>query len=650
MEKFNFESMFEKKVVEDKEVVRRVRLEDEPISIHNYSDKDSFCALLAKHTDSREAFVDMIYLLSMVQENALGAQVNKALKDIDGYYDVAVQFKKMATEERDSIIKHARDRRDSNYYAAVQKSLWDSGENSLNIGCDPIGSPVVETENEVVLSALQDVSNIVENSFYDKQLNLDNTVNAVVHCMPSRVKIDYKTQLQKRNAVDKLISQFDKGELDMELDASKFSPAKEAGATLPHTMSPKEWLGTIGSAFVRYQYGPEFMVAFRDTNTLDVRKYSGSVGDFIIYSDESNSAFDLNVHPAFYCNNFNENRIWEWREKQAILYAKVNYEIQNSSSTGNDQLRRIELYKLFQRELAESYKSSNDDVVMFSDTMPYFGRLPNDCQDAVGGAKYLLRFFKRGYSTANQVVDNPQAIHFVSNSVADSFSENEYYPITLADINSVLLVPMDLWALSKWNRHPETSSKLFSTTFGISRLRVDLSDVMLYLKLFQLSHVYEMYRAWAKGDGYDFKSHSQKLIDNLDSKNPGFKSIFGASVRNFRRKLDVLRPYLWLLPGPIVGLWIAPNVSRQGKQSAKTMQKNSGFVSQMQLYGSFDDYQDQMNEVGLAPVPRDWVFDELFDSDSSTEEENGLDSVDSIDQSFVEDLLDDDPVSPDDFY
>jgi hypothetical protein len=580
--------------------------------INTYDEKEAFCVMLSKHAQTYEQFESMLWVMSAIQDELLTGQIRRALADTRGFYEISSSYRDMNEDDKEFIIAQAKERRTRNFYAASRKEAWNEGSPAISIGTDPINKPDVEDCSEPIQLALEDMQNVVQNSYQSKKSEMKNAINSVVKCAPVREVREIQTEKQKEIFMNKLLDEFDEGKVTIKMRPDKFSPSKEAGASLPHTMESKDWLACQTSCWVSEQYGDDFMVAFRDNDAMDVRRYEGDTGDYMIFSDDSNSAFELKTHPAIYCNDFDDDDKWKWRGDQDIVLAKVNLAMKDNHQTKQSQAERASLFQIEQKARALQYVDT-DSRIKFGRDLKYFGQIPNDLSEALGGKKYMLKVYKRGFSTSLEVSDNSDYIHLVSLATAKMFGVDQYYAIMYPDLNSTLLVPRQIWELSRWNQSSRTRDNPYKSIFGMQVLESKIKDFHLYMTLYFMSHTRNMFRSWRTGKAYLFDEHNKRLLRNLKTKVENHDKLFGESLQgDTNTRFGVVRILSSMVPGAIRGLWICPKSSKQGKASIKVMKAKAGLSNQMALYSEMEYLPDELDDV---------TYDDWFQESSSIEED-----------------------------
>jgi len=587
MNKFNDNSMFE-------EVFSQSAFVEAPV-VQVATDKEAFCMLMASRSYSKQEFEDVVHMFSSFSSANMLGQFSKAIKDLDGYYDLVTSYSGVSPQYAHELLMENKRRKDHNAFHAARKMVWDAGQSAVSMTVDPKSWTPNDKDSSLVIASVSNVSKLTEHASHAKVLEMTNTVTAVVNTLPAEVVSEHVTDGSKRKLLTNIIEEFDEGVVSVPMDPKKFKVPTGAGNALPHTLSSAEYISIHCSAFIERVYGEDFIVAMRDKDAMQVSRYQGDNASYMIFNPEEGSPFNLDKHPAIYCDDY-EDGDWKWRRDQKMLMKQASLVMQKEGFSPDKQIERARIYQLLQCEKALEYKGDRDFPIEFGLEMPYFGRVKEDSRDALCGKKYLLKFYKRGYSSLQEVEDNKDYIHVVSRQNAKTADHSVYYPVMLTDLISVILVPMPLWHKSRWARLNRGNRSL-ATNVGVRLPDVDLTGVSLYMTLFQLSHTNAMLRAWKAGQVYSIKEHTAKLVTNLaKSGDKNFRLLFpvGFANGNSSDRVRFLHMFMSYSPGFLVGLWIAPATSKQGKTGTEVIKRNDGFHKMASDYGDLDDYDPQI--------------------------------------------------------
>jgi hypothetical protein len=452
-----------------------------------------------------------------------------------------------------------------------------------------------------------------------------NSYKSVLKAIPAREQAELRNDRSKIETVESMIDDFDNGVMRFNLSPDQYSPPKEPGVSLPHTLSPREWVTTTTSHLVNHLYGKEFLLGVRDKDMQDVRRCRGGPGDYFTFDDDPISAFALDVSPSLYCDRVDSDGNWLWRVAGESIKLQVNQMmIDGGYSLQNSKQREIFL-KQVQREKAEDMKGDTPNALRSVVNIPYLKVIDPDVVFLAREKKYALLLFKAGLSKLDDVYENRGYLHLVSKENAKNVEDSSYYKILYPDMNTVLLLPLVFWETSRWATTKKTSSYPYLSPYGLKLPRLDYSAIGLYLAMFQLSHTKKMFQSWGAGRSYDHAAHTKMLQEVLsNSTDRGYMSLFpsGFGGEDIAKISKYLNLFIRMFPGSVSGLWIAPALSKQGKASIKVMQRNAGYVSEVDAYdmdsetklGLSDPFQFNFEDFEIAS---DDEFESVYSETSS---------------------------------
>jgi hypothetical protein len=469
--------------------------------------------------------------------------------------------------------------------AAARKISFDECRPPINLGCDVHTRKPIENASEMMSEAIRDTNNLVLNAKIEKRELQTNAIDSVMESVPLRVSSNIQTPTDKRNFVDELVDGFTEGTLPHTLIPENYSRPKEPGIMLPHTMNPQDWLAINASKMVTDQFDGALIPCFASESIMDLAPYSHGPADYVLFSKDDRSPMHLSRNPALYCSE-GEGRDWAWRLRQPLIVAEVSLEHTRTGSNSTDQLERARMTREKQCFYADEFVTEPiNRTDYYSPDVP----LPKHLKQKFG-VEALLLFAKRGFSTANEVYDDPGVVHIVSLNVAMGIKDETFTKIMLSDFNSVILFPTIIWDRSRFVA--KNGRKKYRSSWGI-QLAVDHSKFSLYFALAQMSHTRAMFKAWDVGLPYDHQAHSAKLLSNLASGDVNFRSLFGSYAdRSATDKKRALGRLLQLVPGPVVGMWICPAQSKIGKAGIHSIQQDSRFDRDIDAFDDVDLTRD----------------------------------------------------------
>jgi hypothetical protein len=617
-------------------------LEEETLGseLESYSKKQAFCALLTPIADDKESMEGILTFMLECQSHKLVGEVPKALTNLDSYYDEVVELKEKSREELARIGQYYLDSKTQNNHAAAGIALHDHGDSSLAFGCDPKSVQVPE-EIPNLESALGDISSAVKYACHEKESKMINVKKSIVKSLPVTVKSKLKSESSINQMVDKLLDDFEEGKSRVKFNKEKFSFSKEPGVALPHTLDPKSWLATISVAAIQKLFGPSFVLAFREHSDDHISRYQ-DVNDYILIDDDEDSHMHIYTNPSLYCQDYSDNGKWMWRDLQRIIKAEVNAYLENAGEVTGSQSLRLEYLKKIKLSHARRYAPDDGGKWNTYEQHPYLLGVPEQVTSLKGnGKKFLLKFAKRGLSTAQEVMEDPSVIHFVSNNVADSISSNSHFPLLLPDLTTVMMIPILFWSMSNYVKNNGKSSS-FSSSFGLHRPKQALSSVAIYMTFYHLSHVREMFRKWVKGESYDYDSHKAFLLENLSSRDSNFLSMFGSDRSNHEILHRMVAPFI-RMAGSLRGYFVTSVVSKEGRSTMREVMQHEGFAKEMDGFDFYDGgdttslifdlVSDDVHQQRIEAYDYDYSFDDEGDGQhfqQDLDEEGVLESYNEI--------------------
>lgn len=559
-------------------------------SVHTLTSDEKFFVLMAANYGSPEAFEKFLNVYKTIVTEKLVSKVNSAIKSPHKYWNEVSAYGTMSEEELKDLFEGNKGASHSIHVKTIQRSLWNAGQPAVCIGTNPTDVSSLDALPEV-RSMFKDVSNIIKGFESEKLDVIKNVLINIVACAQNDVRDGVKTRQDRILAVKNIVSHFVTGRLPYALSSDDFKVPKEPGVALPHTLSPRDWLGTMVTALVEKEFGSEVLVVFRDGDINQVRQYRDNKFDYLLVSPDEFSAYSISNTPALYAHNrVTDDGQWEWRQTEQRVKKRVAYQLSTLGLSGQQQSVREELRMEYELEEALALKGESGTIEFIQD---YFGIVPEDIGQWMN-KKYCLRFYSRGFSKPTEVKANPQYIHVCKSSILSSLVPGEYYPITLSDLHSVVLFPMRLWNSSAYAlRAAKTNSvAAYRSAFGMRSIANSMNTVQLFMTLYQLAHVFEMYRCWSAGKAYDAKAYSDKIDEPLrTSKDKFFSQLFHARKVDLVSRGKIMDIFCPVALSPVIGMWLAPSTSALGKEGLNDVQSDNAFIRDLDAYET-QDYED----------------------------------------------------------
>lgn len=512
--------------------------------------------------ESKQEFERTLSVMSYVANLRLAAHIQKANADSDKYYAMVLEYSDVSQDERlealDKLIGVVK----VNRVDGISKVLWDVGRGAVNCGFSPTKFLTASKCGSIVSELMEDVTSLVKDVHARKVKYLDNAIKCVIATFPARQKKTLTTPAARYKAVMNLIESFNDGTITQAMASETYSGPNEAGVTLPHTLDSKEWIGASVARFMNSQYR-DSVVSFNTDDMQEVRSYNGLDSEYLFLSANPVSPFFQNNSPSIFVPG--DDDPWLWRaavlKSQGVVSLEV--ETQPQLSAHRETMLRAQLFD----EATAFARNSATDVEIVPTATNAVSKVVGDLY----AKKFVFHFFKRSYSTKAEVEEHQNYLHVVKDTIANEVSKDEFFLVGLGDSQSVILIPHELWAKSLYSRN---STGAFYTEYGYAYSTMFDSFKLLFA-LYRLSHVKNMFDSWDGSTSYDFKTHDTVLKRITSFSGSVYTKLFaGMSVE----KRDSLMSYASVITRTsLMGLWIAPGVSKTGKNTVKEIAKVSGF-------------------------------------------------------------------------
>jgi len=572
------------------------------------SNRIAFCTLMGTICDSPTNFQESIEAIFALQEKGLMGQVQSARSDPSSYWDDCLSERKSTFQEAMMAVEGSARAKQSDVLSAFQNNLWSTGSSTFEVGCsleiDSDGlTPMARTVFQNQLELIRSIRS-------HKEEDIKNARENLINCMPKLLLSKYKSESAKKDLLQELIDGVRTGYMPKGFNPSYASMPREPGCMLPHTMEPKDWLAHSVADWVDQEYGEDFVVGFRTKDTHNVRRYCPEDG-FILYSDDPEDAYSFETNPSIFCTSIEDDGSWTWRREQDLINSKVNIAVKKNQDASHEFVQAQRKY--YTLSSAETYVQERGSVEWAKDNLSFFGRFNEVLQQKMS-KKFILRFYKRGISKLNSVIENPEYIHVVGFNTATSVGNSRFFHVLLPDFNTVILMPMSFWNRSRSMRSRKGDLKQrYRTPLALEKPTGDISPYRAYIMLASLSHTYYMLECFESGEPYDAHKHTQDLLNVVSNPNT-FPVLLGSN----RSRYNSLRAIMSVLPGTRQGFYACPKISKIGRGAERNLNRTAGFDSEIsdQVFGM--DVNSDLFDFGNDTSYFDEQFeDSIYDDDSS---------------------------------
>lgn len=588
--------------------------ENDEVSSLALDSKEKYSVLIARHYKNREDYEKFLSVFEYLTTEKLIGSANRALKDVGQSWFEAEAYTGLPDDTLERMLIDGTGFDPMSFMRSAQRSLWSTGLPTMKIGED-LSDRTPYSHLRELSETLSDLSAVASGAETFKLHSSSNLFRSIITCAPNEVRKKITNRLSQLKETKEIVSQFVQGKLPYKLDLKSFKASKEPGLALPHTLSPQDWIGSSVTALMEMEFGSKLMVAFKENDCNQLRQYHGADSDYLLFSDDEESAYSISNTPAIYsCDQFDESGEWIWRSIEERVKKRVSYEVVQGGLKGQQQSHRDELSKRFELEEALSLKGESDEIAFSG--VACIAKVPRSLSKRLGKTM-CIQFWKRGYSKKTEIDENDTYVHICKNSVVSSLEAGKYYPIMLPDFQSVVLMPPHLWSLSRFmsNKDRDTPSA-YRSRLGIRSLSADMSYIQLYFTLFQLAHTFKMFECWNSGKPYDGAAYSEEILPLLQtSVDANFCSLFKGKVSKPQNRRIVLGAFSGTSIGSITGLWIAPATSKLGKAGLVDIKADNAFMSiadDLNNQGLYNP-NDQFN-ADLGGLWFDFADSEDFDS------------------------------------
>jgi hypothetical protein len=603
------------KVVERSEEIK-VEVTDEVDVVIDTIDSDvtAFCKRASRFVTSKESLRDVLDFIRFINEYKLAKQCNIASKDLDNYWLLIEEYANLSDQQVRTDVDNYVSYRDENTISAIKNVLWSEGAGNLSIGLD-IRSPVDHT-SPIIKNALDNKNKLVMDIVSKKYSEIAPVIDQIIKCVPTEDTRHLVTVDARREFVFGLVDQFIAGqEFNVRFDIKKMGSVTQAGLALPHTLSPRDWLATAVSMFIRAEFGAKTMIMFAEKGVSDVRKYDHARDAFLLFSDEEDNALHYSVSPAIHCDKYEKSPdgidVWAWRNLQKTITANVNSECLRTGdvSPANRERNR----KLISYQFARTFISSEMGNLEWDSAFPFLAVFPQSWIDKTQ-AEVAIRFFKRGYSTPQELAENSQYLHIISLNNARTMIDAGYVMIQLSDMNSVIAIPNEFWSISNFVQHGRSGG--YISNYGVQKVSSVDDPYLAFFTFFSLACTKQMLDKWQVGEVFDYERYSTDFINILKRKG-AYATLLKTNSRNLQDKLNIVAVLMQPFPGPVFGLVLAPESTKHGKSSLSSYTKNAGYDSQYEKFANNMNYGFDSDYSSLSAFRLKYHQDTGDDDDGS---------------------------------
>lgn len=555
------------------------------------SDHEILALAVARIAKNREVYEAVLNLLEEVEAYKLSGTLHKVSLDRDTFW---VQIEKrcsLSSDEIDELLSGGSINDGLKFLQILKKYLHDNAMSVLPItygmkytGLDP-----------VLVGMFENPTKISKGIVLQKESEMKNFCKKFMKTLDERVAQRLTSDSLLLTYVRQVCGNIFNSQFDLKLNPSKYRTPKEAGISMPHTFSSKDWLSGSVSAFIDKQFGGKMVTCFYEEDFSGIRPYHGVFSDYMIVSSDKQSAYHLTTSPALFVAE-KSNSIWEWRQIQQSLKLQIAGQVRAENVKGmkSDIVRAL---FIAEKEAIEEYMVANESVDITEMSLLTSGCLTAITEDFAalfGGSKeVIIQFFKRGYSKKQEVEDNDDVVHIVKASIAEQFSGDDFFPVALPDFQSVILFPMDIWRLSK--QYKKKTQRLLNTSYGHRFIKGDTAySIALVYNLLQATLTFRMLDNIHTSEYVleEDAEHLKSLL--LQGHLNGLLDLLPFNTRKARLKF--VDSTFHFIPGIITGIFVCPQSSRKGKDEMNDLIERAGMEK---IIDQFDGEDDEDVEIDL---------------------------------------------------
>jgi len=552
-------------------------------SLTVFSKKDAACMVLGQICKDTESFSTFLDVFTEIEFHSLSGIIHQMGRSPDEYWRLVEAYGDLSFSEMQSKL---RGNMESDILAPIktlQRFAWKSGTGLIQLGFDP-NSFSDQIKHPKVKEAFVSSSDIIGAMIAEKEILLVNAAKKLVKMLPDREVRDLKSNSDFVEKAKSIVRDFSSGKMAHHINIEDFRLAKEPFIAISTTLPPKEALAVSVVHLVKELFTDAIIVAFAENDVAHISRYTGGDDDFVLFSLDDSSAYSLDTNPSLFCQSEHDGE-WEWRFVERVVKSTIKDVLVKENTTGQHQSLRASLKFKLEREHAQKYTSAEeygapDDLC--------FHKVSETLAQAFPTKKYIMKFFKRGYSTFDEVSSKPEFVHICKSSVAAGFS-SDYYSVLLSDCQSVVLFPLQLWKISTFYRSSQDAKALFLSANGMTKIS-DPDPVMIwYFSMFQLSHTFYMLDCWREGKAYEHVKYSQSLIETtIISPTKSLSKLYKGVMADSSRRIRLVQRFYPFMTSSVSGAFIVPFTSKIGKRGTDSVNAGTEFERQVLNSGFYD--------------------------------------------------------------
>jgi hypothetical protein len=586
-----------------------------------FSKRDAACMILGQICKDSETFSTFLDVFAEIEFFSLSGIIHQMVRSPDEYWRLVDAYSDLSFSEMQSKLRGNMENDVLAPIKTLQRFAWKSGTGLIQLGVDPEGFSD-QIKHPKVREAFTSSSDIIGAMITEKEILLVNAAKKLVKMLPDREVRNLKNNNDFVDKAKSIVRDFSSGKMTHHINIEDFRLAKEPFIAISTTLPPKEALAVSVVHLVKELFTDATIVAFAENDVAHISRYRGGDDDFVLFSLDESSAYSLDTNPSLFCQTERDGE-WEWRYVERLIKSEIKDSLVKENATGQLQSLRATMKSSLEREHAERFVDP-DEYGALNELC--FHKVSETLAHSFPMKKYVMKFFKRGYSTFDEVSSNPEFVHICKSSVATGFN-SDYYSVLLSDCQSVVLFPLKLWKISTFYRNSQDPKALFLSANGMTKIS-DPDPVMIwYFSMFQLSHTFYMLDSWREGKIYDQVQHSKSLIETtIISPTKSLSKLYKGVMADPARRIKLVQRFYPFITSSVSGAFIVPFTSKIGKRGTDSVNAGTEFERQV-LESSF------YNPTSLTREDDDEIFSQ-FDL-------NSYDGIDDDDDSAHESFFDD---------
>lgn len=570
-----------------------------PLLDLNTTPEDTLAILLSGVVSDQEHFKTLYDVLILMGSANLFPVLNRMNGRRSEMWEKVKSYSDLTTDQRYEYLYGYTRSKDSDVFAALQRSFYVVGHDGVNFSFNPSNVDLIPEESQM-RDIYGDGKECVKFAFHSKNKLMQNSRYKILECFPPDKLAALDTVPKKERAFEELLTSFIDGNLKYVLDANKFVQAKEPGACLPHTLSVDGWVGESLSTLLRAEFG-SVLILFGGADNLNVNRAAHS--SYLMVSYDESSPYYITHSPSIFIDDVvkddNTGQYqWEWRRCVAEKSLEVKGRLASTKNVSAEQREKELKLSLYEAAVSSAPKGSKISQRYGHGIMK--GPLAEKL-----GTKHFISCYSRKLSKKQTVMDNPTYVHVVKKTVARDSDFNGYVKIVLADNLTVALIPNELWSKSRHAKSGGNASNYFTRfgkALGPGNLRVDL-----FYALYCCAQTKLMFDSFRSGKIYDPHVLTDKIKGWYDKKNVYSKIFIDGSLKSVSKGVNGA---MRCLSEKVMGFYVEALSMRKGQNSMKNLKSNNGDV-----FADFDfeEFSGLPGEWGLGD-DEEFVDDYQLDS------------------------------------